>query len=190
MLTRGHKILILLLVGLIVIISMLWLLIFRDQTNKLKIDDSSSEQAVTSRTLEYDAPALSENEKTQTALINQAKDFTARFGTYSADLLSSNEVFADIRLMMTDGFESWVNNNYLQSLNSEYSKNNAYYAVVTTVVSAEFVDYNENTAEILVKTKRNKKANPTATDVTVEQGVRVKFNKENDKWLISSVYWE
>ena len=188
MLTKGHKILILAFIGLVVIGGLIVLMFGfgggdNDGTDKEKGEIGG---AAIPKEVAYEVPALSEAEIDQNKITNQSIIFVERFATYSNQ--STQNKIEELKGMMTEGFYTWASSQYVDKLAIDYSNNGDYSSVVTDAVAVQFENYSSNEAEVIVETKRTH-LKLSEEETIVSQKIRLEYVNQQSEWKVSGAFW-
>lgn len=187
-LTRGHKIVIIVLIGAILIGIAIYLLYreFNPSEPEVLIDlppGGAAEQ----RVIQYEPPTLNETDKAKNTIRNLSLLFAERFGTYSNQ--NNDQSFVELEKFMTEGFYNWTTTQYQDKLGQEFSNSGNYSAILTQALAVEFKSLTDNNAQVSVTTLRTK--NSLGSDsLKYYQDLQLDFVKINNSWRIDAAYWE
>ncbi len=186
-LTKGHKIIIVVVIGVILIGLGAYLLYreFSPKEQPLPTDIPIGGVAPL-REIDYEVSPLTEIDVAKNEISNSAMLFAERFGTYSNQ--NDNSSFIDLQSMMTDSFYNWVNTQYQSKLDQEFANNGNYSAIVTEAVAIEFLTLSGDSAQVVVTTMRTKNALEQES-ISYEQEIRLDLKKINNIWRIDGAYW-
>jgi hypothetical protein len=82
--------------------------------------------------------------------------------------------------------ENWANSYVARESEKEYS--GEYYGIITTALSGKVLTFNEYSSEIMINTRR--KEITGAEENIFHQDIKIDFEKTNNDWKISGIYWE
>lgn len=127
-------------------------------------------------------PQRSEAELEQIRAANFAKDFAARFGTYSNQNFSSN--IEDLLPSTTGSATS-----YLESLLGGFDVGSEYVGITSKALSSRWIEWNtEGVARVLVSLWRVEMRN-SETNEGYSQDVELTLIKQNEQWMVSRIEW-
>jgi hypothetical protein len=188
-LTRGNKIIIIIVGGLIVIGLLVYFGFFYGQTPtpaELGNKVYSSDEVVPTKTLTFTPPPLTETEILENTLQVLSRTFAERFGTYSSQ--GNGRLVTDLKPLMTKKFYDWAIDSYTDKLRAEYYNGGVYASVVTTVNIVQVLESTATTATVTVSTSRVK--NSTGTNaITTMEDLKLEYVKNGDSWLVDGAYW-
>lgn len=140
------------------------------------------------RTGVYDISQEAEHQTNETDLINVAKDFAERFGSYSNYSNYSN--FSDLQIFMTSKMRIWAEN-YVANLRQSSQAADEYFGVTTQAISGKIQSYQEgNRAVVLVTTQRRESGSLVDAGRSYTQDIEITLNNVNGSWLVDSAYWQ
>lgn len=189
--------------GLIIIISIIYVLFFdgifknkETQDDKSLVNDNSEPiinnlKTTVSEKDEIKKEIMPPVKKKITGedLGRTAMSFVERFGSYSNHSNYSN--ILDLKIFMSKNMQKWADE-YVLSIRSKSEFNNIYYGITTKAILKEIRQFDEdaNRAEILVKTQRRESNGTMSNSSTFYQDILVVFIIENGAWKIDSAYWQ
>ena len=142
------------------------------------------EYEVNSSDLEYEAVTKESARETnlELLLINLAKNFVERFGSWSTD--NQGENLEELLPLSTAKMKQYLNNIILNYEITEF------YGLSTKALATEiiFLDEEEGEAIILVKTQRIETLDDLSTEVYY-QDIELYIILAGDKWLIEETKW-
>lgn len=180
---KRKKLLWAILILVIILAFLFWILRTSDQ-NPNNINSPEEQQPVftpPSANIEYQAPEEVEQNPTEFSAVNLAKAYAARFGSWSTDNQGNN--LQQLFPLSTSRMQ-----NYLSSIDLNF-ENQEFFGATTKSISAEIVDMNDNSAEVLVNTQK------IETNASLERNVyyqeaSVYLLKSGDNWLVDRFVWE
>lgn len=188
MLTKGHKIIIIIGAGVVAITIIIVLLV-----NSLKKPVDSTDQGpvdvtapVEKQRVEYTPPAISSLEAEQQVVHNLSMTFAERFGTFSPD--GGFVLIDELKPLMTEEFATWVGGQYKVQLAQEYAENTSFQGVKTEALAVNFDELTAESAKTTVTTKQYKKNGDQS--LTISRDLRLEFVNLEGQWLVSGAYWE
>ncbi len=135
--------------------------------------------------LEYETFLLEDISQTNSELliINLAKNFTERFGSWSTDNQGVN--LEELLPLSTAKMKAHLNNIVLDYEVEEF------FALFTKSLATEiiFLDEEEGDAKVLVKTQRIKTLSDLSTEVYY-QDMELDIILSGDKWLVTEAQWQ
>ncbi len=187
----NKKVLALVLGGLILIALIIYFIFIHD-FNKDKTPGGDSGQPSTETpapTVEAPlptAPPRTEEEQTRDQVIQLSMSFAERYGSSSNQSDFSN--LRDLEVFMTEAMQTRTK----QYIATEQNKNvstNEYQGVTTKAVVGTVMSITADTAEVLVKTKRQEiKAQGETKDYN--QNLKLTLKKVGETWQVDSVAWQ
>jgi hypothetical protein len=121
-----------------------------------------------------------ETEATQHSVIQLAKIFTERYGSYSTDNNSQNVI--EVKELVTK--DLWEKIKPVSGIKSA----NGFKGVSTEVFSTEVNKWSDTEAAIKLRTIRTQEVNKVVT--TIQQVADVSLVKQGNNWLINNFLWE
>lgn len=189
---------------LIIIILLIFALVYFLLIKKMSVSDLSNlnltkPQAEVSQTVEEvknnvnqtkEAPKFEVSKKpiTKEDVARVASNFAERFGSYSNHANFKN--LSDLEIMMTSRMKAWAED-YLAQQKKASGEIETYYGITTKAASTEVKEFDNNTATILVHTRRQE-ASETTSNITkvYNQDVTVKLVKDGEDWKVDSANWQ
>lgn len=129
--------------------------------------------------------AASQTEPIQEDVRQLASSFAERFGSWSNQTGAGN--IADLKLFMTSNMKAWADD-YIESSSLGNNDYEQYYGITTKAVVAEVLDYQTNSAQVLVKTKRTETKNNQTKEFN--QDLLLKLLKVGQTWKVDSANWQ
>ena len=190
MLSRGVKIIIVVILSLAIIGILVYFFVTRlnlTPESKTETPANSTQTVVEEKEITITPPEITEAEMTATQVKNLALMFTERFGTFS----NTNDfaVLDDLQVMMTKSFASWFNTTYKKKLQAEYNGDTAYMNVTTEALAVNFEKQTDKSAAVMVTARRVKEV-AGGEPQTFSQKLKLEFVKDNGDWLVNSAYWQ
>jgi hypothetical protein len=179
----GKKKKIILVIIILVIIGLL-LVFWRSRNSKPVIDENANQPLqidIPSANNEYKAPEVPAQTKTEFSITNLAKNYAARFGSWSTDNPGRN--LEELRPLSTAKMK-----NYLEKMQINY-KAGSFSGISTTSLSAEILFLDDTQTTVLVKTQRVETKSDLSTK-TYYQEIEVSLVKAGEEWLVDSVSWK
>jgi hypothetical protein len=140
------------------------------------------------REASYDISQEESHETNETDLINMAKAFAERFGSYSNYSNYSN--FSDLKIFMTSKMRTWADN-YVNDLKASSEGSDEYFGVTTEAMSGKAVSYQEgSSAVVLVTTYRRENGDSVDEGRSYNQDIEITLENINGSWLVDSAYWQ
>lgn len=177
---------ILLIVGIIlilIIVFLIWILRTSDQRPPAN-ENTNIEQPVfkaPSVNLEYSSSTAPQQTSTEFSVVNLAKIYAARFGSWSTDNQGAN--LNELLPLSTTKMK-----NYLAGIEINFAKQE-FWGTTTKSISAKIVNLDDDSAEVLVNTQKiETKAN--LEESVYYQEATVKMVKSNDTWLVDQFIWK
>ncbi|MFA5069844.1 MAG: hypothetical protein WC528_01030 [Patescibacteria group bacterium] len=112
--------------------------------------------------------------------------FAERYGSYSNE--NDFENLVALKTYMTDKFQKETDN-YITSEKSKLTGNEAYFGVISEMLSVNVISLTENSAQAAVTLRRTER-NETSPTGTYFQNLSLKFVKSGNDWLVSSAAWQ
>jgi len=169
----------------LVILGLLWWLLrgtdFYRSGGTNDLTNEVLEIPIPSANLQYDPDRPPAQTNTEFDVVNLAKNFAERFGSWSTDNPGKN--LDELMPLSTSRMQ-----NYLQGIDVDYGTGE-FSGISTKSISAEVLSLGENDAEVMVSTQR------VETDKNLQENVfyqDIKFIiiKPNSKWLVDGAYWQ
>lgn len=136
----------------------------------------------------YDISSEPEHKTNETDLINVAKAFAERFGSYSNYSNYSN--FSDLQIFMTSKMRDWAEN-YVADLRKSSQAADEYFGVTTKAISGKILNYQEGSeAMVLVTVQRRESGSDVNAGQSYIQDIEITVNNINGSWLVDSAYWQ
>lgn len=130
--------------------------------------------------LEYKEPATPTQTNTEFTIINLAKSFAARFGSWSTDNQGHN--LEELLPLSTNRMQAYLNG-------IEMSASEEFSGYTTKSLSAKILSSNDNRATVLVSTQKiETKAN--LSNNIFYQAIEIKVLKSGDVWLVDEANWQ
>lgn len=151
-----------------------------------KVPESMDIPAVAEEVVSYNFNSEEEEERLLTAedLKKMAFAIAERFGSYSNQGKFGNII--DLKVYMNEEMKDWADDYVAEEREKEYS--GEYYGITTTALSGEVLTFNNDTADILINTRRKE---VSGTEETVfDQDIKISFEKTSSDWKISGAYWQ
>ncbi|RJQ34766.1 hypothetical protein C4566_01805 [Candidatus Parcubacteria bacterium] len=180
-----RKIIILAAIAILVIIILLWLMlrgsdVWQPQNSTPLANDNTS-FIPPSKNLAYDPNVVPVFTETEFNVINLAKDFAARFGSWSTDNQGKN--LEELLPLSTSNMK-----NYLAGIELNYDTEN-FTGISTKSLSAKIKTMDEESAVIIVSTQRIE-TNSQLEDKVYYQDIEIQASKIGDKWLVDAANWQ
>ena len=131
--------------------------------------------------LKYKTPEVIKNNPTEFSVINLAKSYVARFGSWSTDNQGAN--LNELLPLSTNKMQNYLKNIDLNFETQEFS------GTTTKSLSAEILDIVEDSADVLVNTQKIV-TNGNSEEEVFYQEAEVKLVKLSDVWLVDQVIWK
>lgn len=169
---------------LMVIIFLLWLMLRGSdiwQPENTPVANDNTSYIPKSKDLVYDPDVPPALEETEFDVVNLAKDFAARFGSWSTDNPGRN--IQELMPLSTDSMK-----NYLSSLDLNYDTE-SFSGVSSQSLSAKIQSIDEESAIVMVTVQRVE-TNENFEDNLYYQDIEIEAEKVDGKWLVSAAYWQ
>lgn len=170
---------------LILLLALLWWVLRTSDERPLNNNTNSIDNQPVftppSADIEYQAPTEVEQTATEFSVINLAKIYAARLGSWSTDNQGHN--LNELYPLSTNKMIRW-----LQDIELNFDRQD-FRGTTTKSISAEIVSIDDSRAEVLVNTQKIE-TNAALEKTTSYQEVRVKMVNINDKWLVDEFYWQ
>jgi hypothetical protein len=131
--------------------------------------------------LKYKTPEVIKDNPTEFSVINLAKSYTARFGSWSTDNQGTN--LNELLSLSTTKMQNYLKNIDLNFETEEFS------GTTTKSLSAKILDIDEDRANVLVNTQKIT-TNGNLEEEVYYQEVEVKLVKLSDIWFVDQVIWK
>lgn len=168
---------------ILLIVFIFWILRTSDESNNVNNNTNVTPPTFTppSAKLEYQPSETVEESPTEFSVINLARSYTARFGSWSTDTRGDN--LNELLPLSTTKMQ-----NYLRSIdiNSEVTE---FSGITTKSLSAKILNVDDNSAQVLVNTQRINTNASLEKDVYYQEA-EVKMLKSSDKWLVDQFTWK
>jgi len=180
---KRRKILWIIAIIILLVAFLLWVLRTSDQGPGVNENINPEPPVFTppSVNLEYKKLDVVKENPTEFSVLNLAKAYTARFGSWSTDNQGTN--IEELLPLSTARMQNYLANIEYNFDVEEFSGN------TTKSLNAKIIDLSDNSAEVLVTTQKI----TTKADLTEDvyyQEVQVNLVKSADKWLVDQVIWK
>ena len=172
-------------VVIIILLLALLLWVIRTSNDNSQIDGQLDKEPPVftppSAQIEYEDVEVPEASPTEFSAINLAKNYVARFGSWSTDNQGNNlnELLPLITSRMQD---------YLRNIELDFEAEK-FKGITTKSLTANVVSMTDNQAEILIGTQKIE-TNDKLEQKIYYQDASVKLVKSADKWLVDEFYWK
>lgn len=130
---------------------------------------------------EYRPEAVPAQSETEFSVVNLAKNYAARFGSWSTDNPGFN--LEELKPLSTAKMQT-----YLQNLAIDYQAKE-FQGLSTQSISAKILSLDDEQAKVLVNTQRVE-TKSDLTNRTYYQDIEMTLAKAGEKWLVSAAYWK
>ena len=180
---KRKKILWLIAIVILLLVFLLWVLRINDNNSMLSENTNEEPPIFTppSAQIEYQASEVSKESPTEFSALNLAKNYAARFGSWSTDNQGNN--LNELLPLSTTRMQ-----NYLKSIKSDI-ETGEFSGTTTKSLTASFVSMDDNSAEVLVGTQKIE-TNDKLEQKVYYQNASVRLVKSADIWLVDEFYWE
>jgi len=169
---------------IIVIAILLWLMLRGSdiwQPTNTPLANENTSFVPESKDLVYDPNATPVFNETEFNVINLAKDFAARFGSWSTDNQGIN--LQELLPLSTEKMK-----NYLSSIELNYDTKE-FSGTSTHSLSAKVKSLDDDSATIMVSTQRIE-TNAALEENVYYQDIEIQAKKIDGKWLVDAAYWQ
>ncbi len=195
--SRGQKILIVI-VGILVILALFYWLFLRQSLTPQSPTSKTNVNVVAippitlpnSATVSATVPEASEEEKLKSDISRLAAAFAERFGSYSNQ--GNFENLADLKPLMTEKMQAWTDN-FIKQSQAAAGDSSVYFGVTTKALSVTAAEINETggTARITVSTQRREASGNMASNSEINyENLELVFNKVNGEWFVDEATWK
>jgi hypothetical protein len=171
-------------IAFLVIIVLLWLMLrgsdIWQPENSTPVNENTS-FIPPSKDLQYKPDAPPVLEETEFNVVNLAKDFAARFGSWSTDNQGRN--LEELLPLSTDRMQG-----YLTSIQPDYEVEE-FLGISSQSLSAKIQSIDDDSAVIMVTTQRVE-TNENLEENVYFQEIEIRAIKVGDKWLVDAAYWQ
>lgn len=143
-------------------------------------DNQAPEFKPPSINLEYKEPAIPVQTNTEFTIINLAKSFAARFGSWSTDNQGHN--LEELLPLSTNRMQTYLNS-------IEMNESEEFSGTTTKSLSAKILSSDDNSATVLVGTQRIETRADLSTNIFY-QDIEIKVLKSADIWLVDEANWQ
>ena len=130
--------------------------------------------------LEYNQPEVPTQTNTEFTIINLAKSYAARFGSWSTDNQGHN--LEELLPLSSSQMQ-----NYLATIVIENT--DQFSGITTKSLSAKITSSSDNSATVLVSTQRIE-TKADLSDNVYYQDIEIEVVKSGDTWLVDGAYWQ
>ncbi|MBI5072126.1 hypothetical protein HZB93_04570 [Candidatus Falkowbacteria bacterium] len=194
--SRGQKILIVI-VGILVILALFYWLFLRQGLTPQSPTSKTNVNVVAippitlpnSTTVSAVVPEASEEEKLKSDISRIAAAFAERFGSYSNQ--GNFENLVDLKPLMTVKMQTWIDN-FIKQSQAAAGDSSVYFGVTTKALSVTAAEINEagGTARITVSTQRREASGNMASNSEIKyENLELVFKKINGEWLVDEATW-
>jgi len=183
---QRRTIILVLLFGLVLLIVLLLVrLLYKPKAAPVKSEPvTQTQQAEPTNMLSQEAQKKEQEARSATAdVLSLAKQFVARFGSYSNE--STFENIRDLLPLMSES--------YAQKTEADLASKVApkeYYGVTTRVITAKTTASSADKATVLLNTQRQESVGSPQNSQVKYQEIQVGFVKEAGVWKIDSATWK
>lgn len=180
---KRRKKLIIIGITILVIIGILFLILRMGRepiVNDLKVTEKPPVLKVPSAKFEYQPVTKPPMTKVEFTVMNLAKSYASRFGSWSTDNQGHN--LQELLVLSTATMKS-----YLNSIQLEPADN--FRGVTTKSLSAEILSLEPSAAEVLVGTQHIE-TDSNLNEKTYYQDIKVSLVKNGDEWLVDKTNWQ
>ncbi len=178
------RIIFLLVIILILLLTFLWWILRTSDLGPGSEENPENNQPefnAPSANLEYQPVAVAPETDTEFGVVNLAKTYAARFGSWSTDNLKHN--LEELIPLSTPAMRS-----YLQSIEADYSQTE-FSGITTKALSADILSISDDSATVMVSTQRIETKADLSSQVYY-QDIRIEMRQISGQWLVSRVDWQ
>ena len=172
-------------VVIIILLLALLLWVIRTSNDNSQIDGQLDKEPPVftppSAQIEYEDVEVPAESPTEFSAINLAKNYAARFGSWSTDNQGNN--LNELLPLSTTRMQ-----NYLRNIELDY-ETEEFMGLTTKSLTTSIVSMDDDKAEILVGTQKIE-TNDKLEEKIYYQDASVRLVKSADKWLVDEFYWE
>ena len=169
---------------ILVILGLLWLLLRGTDLYRPGDGGMTNEVLdvpVPSANLQYDPDLPPAQTNTEFDVENLAKNFAARFGSWSTD--NPGENLEELLPLSTRSMQ-----NYLQGIDIG-SGGEEFKGISTKSISSEIISISDSDAEVMVNTQRVE-TNGSLQENIFYQEIKIMLIKSDSIWLVDGAYWQ
>ncbi|MBT4210178.1 MAG: hypothetical protein HOE19_04705 [Candidatus Komeilibacteria bacterium] len=180
---KRKKILWVIAIVILLLAFLLWVLRTSDNNSTLDGNTNTEPPVFTpsSTQIEYQDIEVPTESPTEFSAINLAKNYAARFGSWSTDNQGNN--LNELLPLSTTRMQ-----NYLRNIELDY-ETEEFMGLTTKSLTTSIVSMDDDKAEILVGTQKIE-TNDKLEEKIYYQDASVRLVKSADKWLVDEFYWE
>jgi len=183
---RRYSILTLLIGLLILILWFLFKFLYHPSTKPVSTIEPTNQTQPSTNSLSQQIQQKEQEARNATSdVLSLAKQFVARFGSYSNESVFEN--IRDVLPLMSKTFQQKTEDDLANKVSPK-----EYYGVTTRVITAKTIKSDETTGEATVKltTQRNESIGSPQNSVVKYQDIILSFVKESGVWKIDSANWQ
>lgn len=192
MMTKGTKIIIIIVVGLIAISALIYFVFFfgrQDQDLEPTIQEPVQQlQPITEieKQVEQKTEAEKQEVETMVNIESLSLSFAERYGSYSSQ--SNFENITELKLVMTENMKKWADQ-YVAEQRKKMPDSSEYYGITTKAISTDIVDKTETNAKVLINTQRIESFADGSTIVGYQE-IEITLLNQNGEWKVDAAVWK
>jgi len=190
-LSRGKKIVIISVVGLLILALIIFLILyFKDKATAPIIDETAPppkvEVSVEDKGLLL-AP-MTQEEVQSASLKIVASMFAEKFGTFSSD--SDYVGLQELLPLTTSGLSTWIQGTYIPKLRIDHDPRGYFYRITAQSPVVNIMTLTEKSAKVEVTVQREENSGADATMLSFLQKLTLEMIKIGDNWYVDGAYWQ
>lgn len=128
----------------------------------------------------------SSNNSEEEMLLEKSEKLAEIFGTYTNKDKESFKNLKDLKQYTTATLNSWIDRKSQEKIDS----NAPFYGVTTSALSSVYLEKSNTKAKIIVTVKKEEITSKSNTPAIVYKVILMNFEKVNEDWKLSSIYWQ